>query len=76
VKESETIWAKMGTPGKVVSDTVADVLVEVDGKWVRSKTGIQGMIVLDEPTYNQLWKQWQARQKVDVDVTPKEQVGK
>jgi hypothetical protein len=64
------VWAKLGTPGKVVSDTTADVLVEVDGKLKRTKAKIQGMMVLDEPTYNLLWKMWQARDKVDVDVTP------
>lgn len=62
----ETIWAVMGTPGKVVSDTTADVLVEVDGKPKRSKAKIQGMMVLDEPTYNLIWKHWQERGKGDV----------
>jgi len=70
VKERETVWAKMGTPGKVVTSVVVEVLVEVDGKPVRTKANIQGMIVLDEPTYTMLMRQWKARQRVDVDVTP------
>lgn len=74
VKERETVWAKMGTPGKIVSSTVAEVLVEVDGKLVRSRANIQGMIVLDEPSYAAMLKQWKARQMVDVDLTPKEKI--
>jgi hypothetical protein len=53
----------MGTSGKVVSNSEVSVLVEVNGKLVRSKSNIRGMIVLDEPTYNLIWKQWQERQK-------------
>lgn len=69
-----TVWAKMGTPGKIVSDTEVDLLIEVDGKPVKSRANVQGMIVLDEPTYTQLLKQWKARQMVDVDVTPESEV--
>jgi len=61
VAERQTVWAKMGTPGKVVSNTQAEVLVAVDGKNVRSKANIQGMIVLDEPTYNVLLEHWEKR---------------
>jgi uncharacterized membrane protein YvbJ len=70
VAERQTVWAKMGTSGKIVSDTDAELLVEVDGKLARSRANVQGMIVLDEPTYEVMLKQWKARQMVDVDVKP------
>jgi hypothetical protein len=58
VAERQTVWAQMGTSGKVVSDTKCEVLVSVDGKWVRTKTDIKGMVVIDEPTYEALLKKW------------------
>ena len=61
--ERETTWAKMGTPGRIVSDTEADVLVKVDGKDVRSKANVRGMVVLDEPTYELLLKTYQEGKK-------------
>jgi hypothetical protein len=64
VEKIETIWARMGTCGKVVSETHADVQVEVivGGKTEtkRARANIQGMIVIDEPTYNLLKKHWDA----------------
>lgn len=52
--DRETVWAKMGTPGRVVSKSTVEVLVPVnrDGKivWERGHADIQGMVVLDEPT--------------------------
>ena len=49
--ERDTIWAKMGTPGRVVDARMVDVLVpNVDGKWVRSRACVAGMCLIDEPT--------------------------
>ena len=50
--ERETIWAKHGTVGKVVSNSTVDVLVMVDGEWKRTVANIKGMVVIDEPTYH------------------------
>jgi hypothetical protein len=49
--ERVTIWAKMGTPGRVVDNRKVDVLLP-DGKggWQRSTAVLAGMCVLDEPT--------------------------
>lgn len=50
VAERETIWATMGTPGRIVDKREVEVLVE--GK--RSRASLAGMVVLDEPTYQLL----------------------
>jgi hypothetical protein len=56
--ERETIWAKMGTPGRIVDQRRVDVLVpDGQGGWQRSSAVLAGMCVLDEPTleyYRQL----------------------
>lgn len=56
VAERETIWAKHGTSGKVVGKCETDVLVNDK----RTRANIQGMIVIDEPTYELLLKTWKA----------------
>lgn len=58
--ERQTVWAQMGTPGRVVDDATVELLVEVDGQLKRSRARIQGMIVLDEPTYTALMEAYKA----------------
>jgi hypothetical protein len=48
--ERETIWAKHGTPGRIVDQREVEVLVPVEGRWVRSRAVLAGLVVLDEPT--------------------------
>ncbi|MCP4639447.1 MAG: hypothetical protein GY851_03390 [bacterium] len=52
--ERETIWAKKGTIGKVVSDSTVEILVPLEGsnnEWIRTKADAKGMILIDEETY-------------------------
>jgi len=51
VVERQTIWARMGTPGRIVDDRDVEVLVpDGQGGWTRTRAKLAGMCVLDEPT--------------------------
>jgi hypothetical protein len=56
--ERLTVWAKMGTPCRIVDERRLDVLVpDGQGGWTRSTANLCGMCALDEPTleyYRQL----------------------
>ncbi len=55
--ERQTQWARMGIPGYVTEEKpgkpqVATILIrDENGKLVPSKARIDGMVVLDEPTF-------------------------
>ncbi|GDY15010.1 hypothetical protein LBMAG53_39470 [Planctomycetota bacterium] len=45
------IWAKMGTPARIVDDRLIEVLVPTsDGGWEPGFANLSGMVALDEPT--------------------------
>jgi hypothetical protein len=54
VRFSETrtvIWARMGTPARIVDDRPIDVLVPTaTGGWEPGFANLSGMVALDEPT--------------------------
>ena len=54
VRFSETrtvIWAKMGTPARIVDDRPIEVLVPTAaGGWEQGFANLSGMVALDEPT--------------------------
>ena len=58
VAERETVWAKMGTSGRVVGKCETEILVSTKTGDVRTKANIQGMIVVDQPTYEALIQSW------------------
>lgn len=68
--ERETVWARAGTSGKVVGQCETEILITTEAGEKRSKANIQGMIVIDEPTYELLLKMWKARDRVDIGLTP------
>ncbi|MCZ7644346.1 MAG: hypothetical protein M5U26_03540 [Planctomycetota bacterium] len=54
--ERQTQWARMGTPGYVVSPTpekpvIVPLLVPEGEKLVPSRGRIDGMVVIDQPTF-------------------------
>lgn len=51
----EIVWAKMGTPARIVDSEPVKVLVpQDDGKWTPLEADLSGMIAIDEPTLNYL----------------------
>jgi predicted lipoprotein len=51
VVERQTVWARMGTPGRIVDQREVEVLVpDGQGGWQNSRARLAGMCVLDEPT--------------------------
>jgi hypothetical protein len=49
--EREIVWARMGTPARIVDKRPIAVLVaDGEGGWVPGEAVLQGMVALDEPT--------------------------
>ena len=49
--ERQVVWAKMGTPARIVDDRKIKVLVkDSSGSWITAEASLQGMVALDEPT--------------------------
>lgn len=47
----EIVWAKMGTPARIVDDRPVKVTVpRDDGTWSPMEADLSGMVALDEPT--------------------------
>ena len=58
VAERETIWARMGSSGRVVGKCETEILVTTKSGDVRTKANLQGMMVVDQPTYDALLRCW------------------
>ena len=51
----EIVWAKMGTPARIVGSEPVKVLVpQGDGKWTPVEADLSGMMAIDEPTLEYL----------------------
>ena len=49
--ERQVVWAKMGTPARIVDNQKIKVLVkDSSGSWITAEASLQGMVALDEPT--------------------------
>jgi hypothetical protein len=49
--ERQVVWAKMGTPARIVDDRKIKILVkDSSGSWITAEASLQGMVALDEPT--------------------------
>jgi hypothetical protein len=60
VTERETIWARMGTPARIVDQRPIDVLVpDGKGNWKRTQAVMGGMMGLDEPTFEVFQRNWE-----------------
>lgn len=51
IQTREVIWAKIGTPARIVDDRPVKILVpDGSGGWTVGRGVITGMVAIDEPT--------------------------
>lgn len=56
--ERQVVWAKMGTPARIVDNQKIKVLVkDSSGSWITAEASLQGMVAIDEPTLEYLQKE-------------------
>lgn len=55
--ERRTVWAQIGTPGRIIDDKpIAHLVKDDEGNLQPSKGIMRGMVAIDEPTYQLLMK--------------------
>lgn len=58
--ERRTVWAQIGTPGRIIDDRPVQHLVKDEAGNLQPSKGImRGMVAIDEPTYQLLLKSYQ-----------------